>query len=111
MAGHTCPSAFEDGLARVWGARSPFSRCQRAEALHEGNHLPDFVVGGANCRHFRAADPVSDGGVQIGVGAAVLVLAGGQVGSPAALATRAVAVSAVSLKERGALLGILRRGH
>src|SRR5216684_6554634 len=51
MAGLTRSFAFENQLPRVWVARRFFTRSQRAEALHEGNHLPDFVVGGENCRH------------------------------------------------------------
>src|SRR5258708_3675265 len=103
MADRAPASAFVDGLARDRVSRGFLAHSRAAEPLHERNHLPDFIVGGAHGRHLGSRYSIPDGGKQVRVGAAMTVLPQGEVGPPAAFAAGSVAVGAVRLKQRGAL--------
>ena len=109
MAGGASSLPLEDGLPRGGIARSLLARFAGAEVLHERNHLPHFVVGGAYDGHLGSGNSIADGVEQVRVRAAPAVSAGGEIGAAAAFAARAVAVGAVNLKQSGALLHAFRR--
>jgi hypothetical protein len=108
MAGGASSLPLKDGLPCDGVARSFLRRLAGPEILHECNHLPHFVVGGAHHGHLGAGYSIAYGVEQIPVRAAPAVSASGEIGATAAFAARTVAVGTVNLKQSGALLHTFR---
>jgi hypothetical protein len=105
VAGRASAFALVDGLADCWVAWGFFRQACRADLFYEGYYLPGFLCRDAHGWHICAGDSVIDGGVELGVGAALAILTSGEVGAPAAFSAGSVAVGALSLEEGSALFG------
>src|SRR5262249_54494981 len=104
MTGGTPAFALVDGLSGAGVSHRFLEQPRRTEFLHKCDHLPDFLIGRADRRHLGSRDSMANGRIQFHVRATMTVLPGSEVGATSTFSTGPVAIGAVQLKQRGALL-------